>query len=222
MSFTYAQLKTAIQDYSDYSETSFVNNLDNFIKTTEERILKTVQLPVFRKNVTGTGTSGNTYLSTPTDFLAPYSLALIDSSSNYNYLLIKHVSFIRDYTPNPSTTGEPLYYGLFDDNTFILAPSPNSNFSFELNYYYRPSSLTAGLDNGITWLSDNAPNALLFGALVEAAVFMKQDPNTIGLYESKYQEAVALLKSLGEYKSMRDEARNDSDRLERPRQSSNV
>ena len=222
MSFTYAQLKTAIQDYSDYSETSFVNNLDNFIKTTEERILKTVQLPVFRKNVTGTGTSGNTYLSTPTDFLAPYSLALIDSSSNYNYLLIKHVSFIRDYTPNPSTTGEPLYYGLFDDNTFILAPSPNSNFSFELNYYYRPSSLTAGLDNGITWLSDNAPNALLFGALVEAAVFMKQDPNTIGIYESKYQEAVALLKSLGEYKSMRDEARNDSDRLERPRQSSNV
>jgi len=222
MSFTYAQLKTAIQDYSDYSETSFVNNLDNFIKTTEERILKTVQLPVFRKNVTGTGTSGNTYLSTPTDFLAPYSLALIDSSSNYNYLLIKHVSFIRDYTPNPSTTGEPLYYGLFDDNTFILAPSPNSNFSFELNYYYRPASLTAGLDNGITWLSDNAPNALLFGALVEAAVFMKQDPNTIGLYESKYQEAVALLKSLGEYKSMRDEARNDSDRLERPRQSSNV
>ena len=222
MSFTYAQLKTAIQDYSDYSETSFVNNLDNFIKTTEERILKTVQLPVFRKNVTGTGTSGNTYLSTPTDFLAPYSLALIDSSSNYNYLLIKHVSFIRDYTPNASTTGEPLYYGLFDDNTFILAPSPNSNFSFELNYYYRPSSLTAGLDNGITWLSDNAPNALLFGALVEAAVFMKQDPNTIGIYESKYQEAVALLKSLGEYKSMRDEARNDSDRLERPRQSSNV
>tara|TARA_R100000329_G_scaffold36212_1_gene34094 strand:- start:127 stop:795 length:669 start_codon:yes stop_codon:yes gene_type:complete len=222
MSFTYAQLKTAIQDYSDYSETSFVNNLDNFIKTTEERILKTVQLPVFRKNVTGTGTSGNTYLSTPTDFLAPYSLALIDSSSNYNYLLIKHVSFIRDYTPNASTTGEPLYYGLFDDNTFILAPSPNSNFSFELNYYYRPASLTAGLDNGITWLSDNAPNALLFGALVEAAVFMKQDPNTIGIYESKYQEAVALLKSLGEYKSMRDEARNDSDRLERPRQSSNV
>ena len=222
MSFTYAQLKTAIQDYSDYSETSFVNNLDNFIKTTEERILKTVQLPVFRKNVTGTGTSGNTYLSTPTDFLAPYSLALIDSSSNYNYLLIKHVSFIRDYTPNASTTGEPLYYGLFDDNTFILAPSPNSNFSFELNYYYRPASLTAGLDTGITWLSDNAPNALLFGALVEAAVFMKQDPNTIGIYESKYQEAVALLKSLGEYKSMRDEARNDSDRLERPRQSSNV
>ena len=222
MSFTYAQLKTAIQDYSDYSETSFVNNLDNFIKTAEERILKTVQLPVFRKNVTGTATASNTYLSTPTDFLSPYSLAVIDSSNNYNYLLLKHVSFIRDYTPNASTTGEPLYYGLFDDNTFILAPTPNSNYTFELHYYYRPASVTSLASDGKSWLSDNAPNAILYGALVEAAVYMKQDPNTIGVYESKFQEAIVLLKSLGEYKSMRDESRGDSDRLERPRQSSNV
>tara|TARA_Y100000114_G_C11742272_1_gene319638 strand:+ start:672 stop:1340 length:669 start_codon:yes stop_codon:yes gene_type:complete len=222
MSFTYAQLKTAIQDYSDYSETSFVNNLDNFIKTAEERILKTVQLPVFRKNVTGTATSSNTYLATPSDFLSPYSLALIDSSNNYNYLLLKHVSFIRDYTPNASTTGEPLYYGLFDDNTFILGPTPNSNYTFELHYYYRPSSLTAGLDNGVTWLSDNAPNAILYGALVEAAVYMKQDPNTIGLYESKFQEALVLLKSLGEFKNMRDESRNDSIKLTPPVNQSNV
>tara|TARA_B100000212_G_scaffold165653_1_gene124608 strand:+ start:419 stop:1087 length:669 start_codon:yes stop_codon:yes gene_type:complete len=222
MSFTYAQLKTAIQDYSDYSETSFVNNLDNFIKTAEERILKTVQLPVFRKNVTGTATSSNTYLATPSDFLSPYSLALIDSSNNYNYLLLKHVSFIRDYTPNASTTGEPLYYGLFDDNTFILGPTPNSNYTFELHYYYRPSSLTAGLDNGVTWLSDNAPNAVLYGALVEAAVYMKQDPNTIGLYESKFQEALVLLKSLGEFKNMRDESRNDSIKLTPPVNQSNV
>ena len=186
MSFTYTQLKTAIQDYSDYSETSFVNNLDNFIKTAEERILKTVQLPVFRKNVTGTATASNTYLSTPSDFLSPYSLAVIDSSNNYNYLLLKHVSFIRDYTPNASTTGEPLYYGLFDDNTFILAPTPNSNYTFELHYYYRPNSLTVGDATGKTWLSDNAPNAMLYGALVEAFIYMKQDPNTISLYESKY------------------------------------
>ena len=222
MSFTYAQLKTAIQDYSDYSETSFVNNLDNFIKTAEERILKTVQLPVFRKNVTGTATSSNTYLATPSDFLSPYSLALIDSSNNYNYLLLKHVSFIRDYTPNASTTGEPLYYGLFDDNTFILGPTPNSNYTFELHYYYRPASLTAGLDNGVTWLSDNAPNAILYGALVEAAVYMKQDPNTIGLYESKFQEALVLLKSLGEFKNMRDESRNDGIKLTPPVNQSNV
>ena len=222
MSFTYAQLKTAIQDYSDYSETSFVNNLDNFIKTAEERILKTVQLPVFRKNVTGTATASNTYLSTPSDFLSPYSLALIDSSSNYNYLLLKHVSFIRDYTPNASTTGEPLYYALFDDSSFILAPTPNTGYNFELHYYYRPASLTAGSDSGDTWLSDNAPNALLYGALVEAAVYMKQDPNTIGLYESKFQEALVLLKSLGEFKSLRDESRNDSIKLTPPQNQSNV
>ena len=222
MSFTYAQLKTAIQDYSDYSETSFVNNLDNFIKTAEERVLKTVQLPVFRKNVTGTATASNTYLATPSDFLSPYSLALIDSSSNYNYLLLKHVSFIRDYTPNASTTGEPLYYALFDNDTFILAPTPNTGYTFELHYYYRPASLTAGSDSGTTWLSDNAPNALLYGALVEAAVYMKQDPNTIGLYESKFQEAIILLKSLGEFKNMRDESRNDSIKLNPPQNQSNV
>ena len=222
MSFTYAQLKTAIQDYSDYSETSFVNNLDNFIKTAEEKILKTVQLPVFRKNVTGTATSSNTYLATPSDFLSPYSLALIDSSSNYNYLLLKHVSFIRDYTPNASTTGEPLYYALFDDDTFILAPTPNSNYTFELHYYYRPNSLTSLASDGKTWLSDNAPNAMLYGALVEASVYMKQDPNTISLYESKFQEALVLLKSLGEFKNMRDESRNDSVKLTPPVRQSNV
>lgn len=222
MSFTYAQLKTAIQDYSDYSETSFVNNLDNFIKTAEERILKTVQLPVFRKNVTGTATSSNTYLATPSDFLSSYSLALIDSSSNYNYLLLKHVSFIRDYTPNTSTTGEPLYYALFDDDTFILAPTPNSNYTFELHYYYRPDSLTSLASDGKTWLSDNAPNAMLYGALVEASVYMKQEPNTISLYESKFQEALVLLKSLGEFKNMRDESRNDSVKLTPPVKQSNV
>ena len=222
MSFTYAQLKTAIQDYSDYSETSFVNNLDNFIKTAEERVLKTVQLPVFRKNVTGTATASNTYLATPSDFLSPYSLALVDASSNYNYLLFKHVSFIRDYTPNASTTGEPLYYALFDNGSFILAPTPNTGYTFELHYYYRPASLTAGSDSGTTWLSDNAPNALLYGALVEAAVYMKQDPNTIGLYESKFQEAKVLLKALGEFKNIRDEARNDSTKLTPPQNQSNV
>ena len=222
MSFTYATLKTAIQDYSDYSETSFLNNLDNFIKTAEERILKTVQLPVFRKNVTGTSTASNTYLATPSDFLSPYSLALIDASSNYNYLLFKHVSFIRDYTPNASTTGEPLYYALFDNDSFILAPTPNTGYTFELHYYYRPASLTSGSDSGNTWLSDNAPNAILYGALVEAAVYMKQDPNTISLYESKFQEALILLKALGEFKSLRDESRSDSIKLTPPQNQSNV
>jgi|TARA_A100000172_G_scaffold72369_1_gene53455 hypothetical protein len=207
--FTYATLKTAIQDYLDNTETTFVNNLDTFIKTTEERILKGVQLPVFRKNVTGRATQGNTYLATPSDFLSPFSLALIDSSGNYSYLLLKHVSWIRDYTPSASTEGLPLYYSQFDDNTFLLAPTPNATLDFELHYNYRPASLTSMESSEQTWLSDNAPNAMLYGALVEGAVFMKEAPETILLYEQKFQEALALLKVLGEYKDVRDEARND-------------
>ena len=207
--FTYATLKTAIQDYLDNTETTFVNNLDTFIQTTEERILKGVQLPVFRKNVTGRATQGNTYLATPSDFLSPFSLALIDSSGNYSYLLLKHVSWIRDYTPSASTEGLPLYYSQFDDNTFLLAPTPNATLDFELHYNYRPASLTSMQSSEQTWLSDNAPNAMLYGALVEGAVFMKEAPDTIMLYEQKFQEALALLKVLGEYKDVRDEARND-------------
>ena len=211
--FTYSTLKTAIQDYLDNNETTFTNNLNNFIQTTEERILKNVQLPVFRKNVGGTMTSGNTYLSTPTDYLSTFSLAVKDSSNNFSYLLLKQVSFIRDYTPQEATTGKPLYYAQFDDNTFILAPTPNSNYSVELHYYYRPASLTTLGDSGQSWLSENAPNAMLFGSLVEGAVFMKSDPQTVALYETKFQEALATLKLLGEYKNVRDEARNDQPKL---------
>tara|TARA_Y100000114_G_C11728382_1_gene312195 strand:+ start:336 stop:1001 length:666 start_codon:yes stop_codon:yes gene_type:complete len=211
--FTYSTLKTAIQDYLDNSETTFTNNLNNFIQTTEERILKNVQLPVFRKNVTGTLTQDNTYLSTPTDYLSTFSLALIDGSNNYSYLLLKQVSYIRDYTPQQATTGKPLYYAQFDDNTFIVAPTPNSNYNVELHYYYRPNSLTTLGDSGQSWLSENAPNAMLFGSLVEGALFMKSDPQTIALYESKFQEALATLKLLGEYKNVRDEARNDQPKI---------
>jgi len=207
--FTYSGLKTAVQNYLDNTETTFVNTLDTFIQTAEERVLKAVELPVFRKNVSGTLTQNNTYLATPDDFLSPYSLALIDGNSNYSYLLLKHVSWIRDYTPAATTTGEPLYYAQFDNDSFIVAPTPSSDFSVELHYNYRPNSLTTVGDDNQTWLSDNAPNAMLYGSLVEGAVFMKSDPNTIGLYEQKFQEALAMLKLLGEYKDVRDEARND-------------
>ena len=122
--FTYSSLKTAIQDYLDSSETTFVNNLNTFITTTEERILKNVQLPVFRKNVTGTLSQTNTYLSTPDDYLSSFSLAVIDGSNNYSYLLLKQVSFIRDFTPQAATTGKPLYYAQFDEDSFIVAPTP--------------------------------------------------------------------------------------------------
>tara|TARA_Y100000114_G_scaffold156605_1_gene184346 strand:+ start:1108 stop:1773 length:666 start_codon:yes stop_codon:yes gene_type:complete len=211
--FTYSTLKTAIQDYLDSSETTFVNNLNNFITTTEERILKNVQLPVFRKNVTGTLSQTNTYLSTPDDYLSSFSLAVIDGSNNYSYLLLKQVSFIRDFTPQAATTGKPLYYAQFDEDSFIVAPTPDTDYSVELHYYYRPASLTTLADSGQSWLSKNAPNAMLYGSLVEGAYFLKLDPQSISLYENKFQEALSTLKLLGEFKNVRDEARNDQIKL---------
>ena len=207
MSFTLATLKSTVQDYCETSETTFVADLDTFIKESEERILKNVELPVFRKNVTGSAASGNTYLSTPTDFLAPYSLAVI-SSSVYSYLLFKHVSFIRDFTPNPATTGTPKYYALFDDNTFMLAPTPDQNYSFELHYKYRPASLTTTSGTDTTWLSSNAPDALLYGTLVEAATFLKI-PEEVAQYEQRFVQAINSLKNLGQGYGSRDEYRYD-------------
>lgn len=212
MSFTYATLKTAVQDYCETAETTFVTTLPTFIQEAEERILKNVELPVFRSNVTGTATADNPYLSTPTDFLAPYSLAVI-ASSVYTYLLFKHVSFIRDYTPNASTTGLPKYYALFDDTTFLLAPTPDNpsagvDYTFELHYKYRPASLTAGAEGGTTWLSDNAPDALLYGTLVEAATFLKI-PDEVVLYQQRFDMAIQALKKLGEGYGVRDEYRYD-------------
>tara|TARA_R100001086_G_scaffold207585_1_gene123407 strand:- start:58 stop:708 length:651 start_codon:yes stop_codon:yes gene_type:complete len=213
MSFTYSQLKTAIQDYVESTETSFVTNLNNFIETAEERILKNVQLDEFRKNVEGEVSTSSPYLTTPDDFLAPFSLAVIDSSSNYNFLLLKQVSFIRDFTPNASTTGTPKYYAEFDDDTFIIAPSPSSDFKVELHYYFRPNSLTSAGDSGTTWLSTNAPNAILYGSLVEACTYLK-NYEAIPVYESKFQEALLGLKNLGEAKSTRDQYRYDEIRRE--------
>ena len=213
MSWTYATLKTAIQDYMESTESSLVSNLDNFIETTEERIFKNVQLDDFRKNVVGSMTTSSPYLGSPTDFLAPFSLAVIDGSGNYSYLLLKQVSFIRDFSPNPTTTGLPKYYAEFDEDTFIIAPSPDSDYSTELHYYYRPNSLTSAGDSGTTWLSENAPNAMLYGSLVEASTYLKSY-ESIPVYESKFQEALLGLKNLGEAKSTRDQYRYDEIRRE--------
>ena len=213
MSFTYTTLKTAIQDYLESTESSFVTNLPTFITTAEERIFKNVQLDDFRKNQVGNLTASGTYLECPTDYLAPFSLAVIDSSSNYNYLLLKQVSFIRDFTPNASTTGLPKYYAEFDDNTFIVAPTPDSTYEVELHYYYRPASLTYTTGSETTWLSKNAPNAILYGSLVEACTYLK-NYEAIPAYESKFQEALLGLKNLGEAKSTRDQYRYDEIRRE--------
>tara|TARA_R100000995_G_scaffold82146_1_gene55702 strand:- start:1205 stop:1840 length:636 start_codon:yes stop_codon:yes gene_type:complete len=207
MSFTLATLKSTVQDYCESAETTFVAELDTFIKEAEERILKNVALPVFRKNVTGNATTGFPYLATPSDFLASYSLALIIDSV-YTYPLFKHTTFIRQYTPNANTTGPTQYYALFDDNTFLLAPTPASDYAFELHYKYRPASLTTTSGTSTTWLSDNAPDALLYGTLVEAATFLK-NPEESAQYEQRFSLAVSSLKALGEGYGSKDEYRYD-------------
>ena len=210
MSFTLATLKSTVQNYCETAETTFVADLPTFIKEAEERILKNVELPVFRKNVTGTATKDNPYVSTPSDFLASYSFAVI-SSNVYSYPLLKHVSFIRDYTPNASTTGLPKYYALFDDTTFLVAPTPDAAYTIELHYKFRPASLTAGAESGTTWLSENAPDALLYGTLVEAATFLKA-PEEVAQYEQRFISATSALKKLGEGYGARDEYRYDISR----------
>lgn len=200
MSFTYAQLKSAIQDFTENSETTFVNTyIPIFIRTAEERILKSVQLDFFRKNATGNMTTSNKYLGKPTDFLAPFSLSYV-SDSNHEFLEFKDVSFVQSYTPNPATTGLPKYYSVFDENNFILAPTPNANLSIELHYFYRPASLTAGADGGTTWLSENAELTLLYGALIEAYIYMKGEQDVMAMYDKRYQESLMGLKLLGEAK----------------------
>lgn len=206
MSFTYATLKTAIQDYTENTETTFVNNLPTFIKSAEERIFKAVQLSLFRKNVSGTMTASNKYLALPTDFLAPFSLS-ITNSSNHEFLLYKDVNFVQDFNTNPATTGAPRYYAQFDNDNLIVGPTPDSGYTVELHYYYRPASLTAGADSGTTWLSENAPQAMLFGSLIDAYTFMKGEADILQLYNSRFVEAVQTLKQLGEARETTDQYR---------------
>tara|TARA_B100001057_G_scaffold47515_1_gene42325 strand:- start:159 stop:806 length:648 start_codon:yes stop_codon:yes gene_type:complete len=203
MSFTLATLKTAIQDYTDNSETAFVTNLPNFIKAAEEKILKTVDLDYFRKNVTSAFTSSDKFLSVPSDYLASFSLQITTSGSE-SFLLQKDVNYIREYTPASTTTGVPKYYARFDENNFIVAPTPDSNYALELHYFYRPTSITAGADSGTTWVSTNAPFALLYGSLVEAYTFMKGEPDVIQSYNGLYTQYLERLKDLGEARENTD------------------
>jgi len=203
MSFTLATLKTAIQDYADNSETSFVNNLPNFIKAAEEKIFKSNDLDIFRKNVTSAFTSSDAFLTVPADYLASFSLQITTSGSE-DFLLQKDVNFIREYAPSSSTTGVPKYYARFDEDNFIVAPTPNSNYTLQLNYYFRPASLTAGADSGTTWISTNAPFALLYGSLVEASIFMKSESDTIQSYNGLYGQYLERLKDLGEARENTD------------------
>jgi|TARA_R110002050_G_scaffold167872_1_gene298934 hypothetical protein len=209
MSFTLSTLKTAVQDYLQVSETAFTSQLDTFIQEAESRIFKSVQLPEQRKNVTGAASSGNRFLATPTDFYAPFSLAVIDSDNKYTYLDFKHPSFLKEYSPTSTTTGKPKYYSLFDQSAFEMAPVPNSNYTVELHYLYKPASLTAGADSGTTLLSTDHPDPLLYGTLVEGAIFLKETPDVIAQFEARFKEAMARMKNLSEGRNTRDEFRYD-------------
>tara|TARA_R100000426_G_scaffold50208_1_gene36858 strand:+ start:26 stop:670 length:645 start_codon:yes stop_codon:yes gene_type:complete len=205
MSFTLTTLTASVQEWTQNDESTFVAEIPFFIKNAEERIFKTVDLDYFRKNVTGSATSGNKFLEKPSDYMATFSLSLINSGANV-FLLQKDVNFLQEYHPDPSVTGTPKYYAQFDVSTFILAPTPNADFTAELHYYYRPASLTTD-NSGSTWISTNAPDALLYGTLVEAYTFMKGEKDLLDLYNGRYLESIARLKNYAEGRNYSDSFR---------------
>jgi hypothetical protein len=194
------------------------DQIDRFIKNAEQRIFNTVQFPSLRKNVTGQTTPNNKYLSSPIDFLSVYSLAVIDATGRYEYLLNKDVNFIRQAYPSPTSTGIPKYYALFGPTTtntnppnitnelsFILGPTPDILYDVELHYFYYPESIVTA---GTTWLGDNFDTVLLYGALVEAAIFMKMSPEDTMVYQTKYADALGQAKRLGDGLERSDSYRN--------------
>lgn len=206
----YTQLVAAIEAYAENYDTStggFIDNIPVFVQNAEERVYNTVQLPALRKNVTGQMTAGNKYLACPSDWLATFSLAVINADNEYHYLLDKDVNFIRESYPDTDAAfyGEPQYYAQFDQNTFILGPTPDASYAAELHYFYYPESIVTA---GTSWLGDNFESVLLYGSLLEAAAFMKSDADTITNYTNRYMEALGLLKQLGDGKNRRDAYRN--------------
>jgi hypothetical protein len=207
----YAQLSQAIQDYCQSTETSFVANIPNFVEVAEQRIYNTVQLPALRKNVTGSMSTGNQYLSLPSDWLSTFSIAAIDNvTGEYEYMLNKDVNFIRASYPFPATSGKPKYYAIFDDTTMLLGPTPDANYTAELHYYYYPVSIAVA---GTSWLGTNFESVLLYGSLREAYTYLKGEPDMIQNYEQKYQEALGQLKRLGDGLDRQDAYRSGQVRI---------
>lgn len=216
---TYAGLTNAIQSYTEVNEPNFVANIPTFIQDVERLVNNTVQLPAFRKNVTGTATAGFPYLDLPQDFLSMFSLAVINpdlptTTPNYRYLLDKDVNYIREAFPYPGVEGVPQYYGVFDagvsagvnTGSFILGPTPDQSYTMELHYYAYPQSITTA-PSGQSWLSINYPNVLLWGSVTEAYIYLKGEADLIQTYQAKYDQAMQLLKQLGDGKDRQDSYR---------------
>jgi hypothetical protein len=197
----YTELRQAIIDYTETDETIFVQNIPTFVEQAEERIYNTVQIPALRRNVTGNTTATNKYLACPDDFLSVFSMAVVDATGRYEYLLNKDVNFIRQAYPSPNSQGLPRYYALFgprsgnsNELAFILGPTPDAAYSVELHFFYYPESIVTA---GTSWLGDNYSPVLLYGALREAYLFQKGEQDLIANVEAKYQEAISQLNRLG-------------------------
>jgi hypothetical protein len=205
----YTDLVSAIKAYTenDFPNTAgsggltSTQQINTFIQEAEQRVFNSIQMLDLRKNVTGTCTSGNKYLSVPTDWLANFSLAVVDGTGAYTYLLNKDVNFIRESFPSPTDTGLPQYYSFFDQNSYILGPTPDATYTMELHYFYYPQSIVTA---GTSWLGDNFDSVLLYGSLLEAYTFMKGEQDVIAGYQKRYDEALALLKELSEGKNRQD------------------
>ena len=213
----YTQLSAAISAYTENTEDNFIAEIPVFVQQAEQRIYNSMQFPSIRKNVTGVVSTTSPYLAAPPDYLATYSLAVIDADGNYEYLLNKDVNFIRQAYPSASDIGLPKYYALFgpavsgatisDNLTFLVGPKPDANYDVELHYYYYPESITVAAD-GETWLGNNFDSVLLYGSLVEAYTYMKGENDMMALYNGKYQEALALAKRLGDGMERQDAYRS--------------
>jgi hypothetical protein len=203
----YTQLVAEIQNYVE--DTFTTENINTFITQAEQRIYNTVQLPALRKNVTGSLTAGNKYLAMPSNWLATFSLAVINNNNEYLYLLNKDVNFIRQSYPDTDAEyyGEPQYYAVFDNTSFIVGPTPDESYDVELHYFYYPESITTTV-SGTTWLGDNFSSTLLYGSLLEAYTYMKGEADVIAQYQKRYDEAMFLLKQLGDGKDRQDAYRS--------------
>jgi hypothetical protein len=209
----YTELTAAIKGFAENDFPATVGaftspaQIARFVQLAEQSIFNTVQMPAFRKNMTGNTTAGNKYLATPPDWLATFSLAVINAANEYHYLLNKDVNYIREAYPDTDAAfyGEPRYYAVFDDNTFIMGPTPDVNYAVELHYFYYPESIVTA---GTSWLGTNFDSVLLYGALLEAANFMKSDGDTVNLYKARYDRAMNELKQLGDAKERQDAYRS--------------
>jgi hypothetical protein len=209
----YTQLTASIKAYAenDFPQAVGAGGLTSaeqvarFVQQAEQRIYNSIQFPALRKNVTGSSTVNNKYLATPVDWLATFSLARINADGSYEYLLNKDVNFIREAFPFPAVSGAPTHYAIFDENTFILGPTPDASYSMELHYFYYPQSITTA---GTSWLGDNLDSLLFYGSLLEAAAFMKSDADVIKNYTDRYNEAFIMAKQLGDGKDRQDAYRS--------------